>query len=327
MARQNIGNQPFIDHEIESGPIRDAGKITGLRNWTIRFGETDKETRKAGRSPVTMLPASTAIINVYQLDRKIKLHGKKDVSKKGKKGAKAQKPVGLVGGTYGFGLPAVSEEDGYKLNERGYLATEPTEDRSTYNKRVFAWLNKTGRINKGTQPKSGGRRKEVKEEEEIAAEISEDAKRIREERDEAERLVREKRKGEPRYILDAIVKAEKIKTQPTIAYYEQHPDEYARLPPSSGGVLDAGMVDKIKKVIALAKKEGVFVQKKGESPTIIAIQPTMLQPPTAVYIKKSVLSRARKKKMVMSVLKRQMKKPISHGNKKRKVVMKKGGKR
>jgi len=313
MARRNIGNEAFIDHDPESGGIlKGAGKVSGVRNWTIRLGETDKDTRKSGRAPVTMLPASTAIINVYQLYDKIKLGGKKDVTKKGKKSR--QRVVGPEGGVYGWGLPAVREENGVPLNERGYPVSEPGEDKGTFNKRVFAWLNKTGKINKGTKSQFG--KKPVEESINVP---SESAIRIRNERDEADRKVREMHKTNPRWILWDIVKAKKIRTESTPAYYEQHPDEYTRLDPTDENF------ERIKGSIANAERGKILVQKKGEPPTIVAIQRTTLQPPTDFYIRSNVLQ-SRRKKLVRSNVKRSIKNP-SHGSGHKVVMKKKGGKR
>ena len=324
MARKDIGNASVIDEDTGSNIPKGAGKVTGVRNWTLRLGETDKDTRKSGRSPVTMLPARLAIVNVYQLADKIKLGGKKDKSKKGKKGGKTtvapdQTPLYVK---YGYGLPAVSEEDGVELNEKGYPATKPGEDKSSYNKRVFAWANKKGLINKNTQPKPKQKTAAEIAKEEAEKALIDNSKTIREARDKADADVREMNKKQPRWILWDIVKSKKIKTEPTVSYYEQHDEEYERLNPTQENF------DRIKQSIANAERANILKTKQGEPATIIAIMPTQLQPPTAFYIRKNVLQPTpRRKKMMKPVSKRHIKKPISHGNKKRKVVMRKGGKR
>jgi len=330
MARKDIGNAEFIDQDTESAGIpKGAGKVTGVRNWTLRLGERDTDTRKSGRSPVTMLPARLAIVNVYQLDDKIKVGGKRDKSK-GKKGGKKssvpidQTPLYIK---YGYDLPAVKEEDGVALNAKGYPARKPEEDKSTYNKRVFAWANKKGLINKNTQPKAKPKSKEEIEKEKAEQDLIENSKKIRESRDQADALVREMNKKQPRWILWDIVKAKKIKTEPTVSYYEQHKDEYERLDPNEENL------ERIKQSIANAQRANILKTKQGEPATIIAIMPTQLQPPTAFYIRKNVLQpMPRRKKMARTIVKRPLKAtvkkhPVSHGNKRRVVMKKKGGKR
>jgi hypothetical protein len=326
MARRDIGNAEFIDHDTESGIPKGAGKVTGVRNWTLRLGETDKDTRKSGRSPVTMLPARLAIVNVYQLADKIKVGGKKDKAKKGKKGnqtnkAPDQMPLAV---RYGYGLVAVSEEDGVALNENGYPATLPQEDKSTYNKRVFGWLNKTGRMNKNTQTKFGKKSEEQAGKDSTGEAVNDEAKNLREMRDRNDANVRAENAKQPRWILWEIVKANKIKTEPTVSKYENDEVNYSRRDPTAD-------FDKIKRAIANAKKDGRLITKAGQPPNIVAIQPTMLQPPTAFYIKNDI-SESRKRKLMHSKVKRPLKAsvkkhPVSHGNKRRVVMKKKGGKR
>jgi hypothetical protein len=297
MARRDIGNAEFIDHDTESGVPKGSGKVAGVRNWTLRLGETDKDTRKSGRSPVTMLPARLAIVNVYQLDDKIKVGGKRDKTK-GKKGGKKtipqdQTPLYIK---YGYDLPAVREEDGVALNEKGYPARKPDEDKSSYNKRVFAWANKKGLINKNTLPKPKPKTEAEIAKEEAEKKLIDNNKKIREARDQADAAVRAMNVKQPRWILWDIVKAKKIKTEPTVSYYDQHPDDYERLDPTEENL------ERIKKSISNAERANILKTKQGEPATIIAIMPTQLQPPTAFYIRKNVLQPTpRRKKMTRTI--------------------------
>jgi hypothetical protein len=119
--------------------------------------------------------------------------------------------------------------------------------------------------------------------------------RIKDARDAAEQRVKEFRSQQPQYILWDLVKKMKIKTIPTLTKYELDPN-YSR----RDSIED---FDKIMRSIKNMKDDGILPQKTGEPLAIIAIQPTLLNPPRWYYVRNDI-SEGRKKKTVKPKSKR-----------------------
>jgi len=311
--------------------------------WKIRFGEKDSDTRGADRAPVEMLPSRLAIVNVYQLYNKHVLGGvgqkrRYPEPEKGKgkgkgKNADGNKPEKKekTGGTYRWGMEKIKSGTigNVDYDMFGHPMPVEGETRSEYNKRTFAFLNKyngielPGAIYRVITESSKAKKAKQDEANKNNAQRDENLNKTKKEQDEvAEQRLKEERAGNPLYILDKLVKENKIHTEPSYGRYEKNPDYSMRDPNNPNDVID------IKNAIKNAIKEKRLPQKPGQPHAIIAVQTTMSTPPKYYFIRND-LSTSRKRKLILSKVKRPMlkKKPITHGNKRRVVMKKKGGKR
>ena len=134
-------------------------------------------------------------------------------------------------------------------------------------------------------------------------EMAERVRWMRDARDEADRLVREKHSRDPHYILWDLVKKMKIRVEPTLSKYELDPS-YSRRDPIED-------FDKLMGAIKNMRRDGMLPQPKGERPAIVAIQTLLSMPPRWYYVRNDI-SEWRKKKSA---------KPKS----KRKIIKKKKG--
>lgn len=306
--------------------------------WKIRFGEKDSDTRGADRAPVEMLPSRLAIVNVYQLYNKHVTGGvgQKRRYPEPEKGKGKGKNAGGVkqektGGTYRWQkekqLAGTIGDTDYDLF--GHPMPVEGETRSEYNKRTFAFLNKyngvelPGAIYRVITESSKAKKSKQDEANKNNAQRDENLNKTKKEQDEvAEQRLKEERENNPLYVLWKLVRDEKIHTEPSYGKYEKNPDYSMRDPNNPNDVLD------IKNAIKNAIKEKRLPQKPGQPHAIIAVQTTMSMPPKYYFIRND-LSTSRKRKLILSKVKRPMlkKKPITHGNKRRVVMKKKGGKR
>ena len=308
--------------------------------WKIRFGEDDSDTRdnrKGRKSTVTTLSPKLAIVNVYELfnKRSSRLEAKRTAQGVRKKGTgdgktKAPKepkqPKVINPGAYGYRLGPYQEVNGEMLNVSGNPVTIAGEDRKTYNRRVAEWRRKKGLPVSVPTEETTASTKPTQEEEATAAEQKKFKDSFREQQEDAARKLKEKRATEPIYILGGLVKKHGIRTESGIKKYET--------PQSQGGFkeaysqrdpLNANDAERIQRAIANALKEKRLPQPKGQPPAIVAIQPTTSEPPKYYYIRND-LSENRKRKMMAVKAKRPVKN-VSHGNKRKVVMKKKGGKR
>jgi hypothetical protein len=305
--------------------------------WKIRFGEDDSDTRdnrKGRKANVTTLSPKLAIVNVYELHNKrsSRLAAKKaaqGIKKKGT-GQKAprqpkQKKV-INPGSYGYRLDPYQEVNGEMLNVLGNPVTIAGEDRKTYNRRVADWRRKKGLPVNVTPEETPTSTKPTQEEEAAAAEQQTFREDLKQQKEDAARKLKEKQAKEPRYILGALVRKYKINTESGIKRFETPKDkggvkeEYSQRNP-----LDPSDAVKIEKAIMNGIKEKRIPQPKGQPPAIVAIQTTTAEPPKWYYVRND-LSESRKRKMMRVKAKRPMK-SIPHGNKRRVVMKRKGGKR
>lgn len=326
----------------ETYPDMDA--ITS--EWKVRFGETDKDTRDnrvKRKASVTTLVPKLAIVNVYQLINKksrrlAERRGKvKGGSTKSTTQTGERMPKGLRPGAYGFMLPAKEEYDGVLINEYGNPVTRDNEGKHEYNSRVAQWRREHGfagntgheKYVKGEKKPSAGSQSNKKQEQKKTQEQEEaedeERRSFREKhqaaQDEAERLVREKHAKEPRYILweRAKPRALNIYTSPSERFYEIDPNYSMRDPETD--------FDELMRIMSGLQKNKILPRKKDDTknPPIVMIQTSLSQPPRAFFIRNDVSYRRRKGSKVQA--RRLPMKKIPHGNKKRKVVMRKGGKR
>jgi hypothetical protein len=319
--------------------------------WKLRFGETDAQTRGSGRAPVTMLPSRTAIINVYQLVNKMKRGGAAERKWNALSKKKISGGEGSKAGKYRWGLPQTEAGiiDGIKYDTYGNPMAFLGETRKEYNQRTFAFINKYKKlefepvkepvekpVKNKTKPaakpapaKSANKsEKSVNEpptnkqrNEETEAEFDkkhEFQERLRKEQEDADKQLKSARANDPKYKLEREVYNNKILQEPSYGKYANDPAYSERRPIED--------YNSIMKSIDGIKKKKIPFQKptdKNYKPPIIAITPTKAQPPRYYFIKNELIE-SRKRRPMVSKTKRPVKK--LHGNK-RKVVMKKGGKR
>lgn len=333
-----VSNKKGVNYPDAEGVVND----TVSRKWSIRFGETDKDTRgnrSDRKASVTTLTPKLAIVNVYELinkrSRRLAERGRKP---KGSSGTSTgeKKAKGINPGEYGFMLPAVDEYDGVMVNAYGNPVTKDEESRGEYNPRVAKWRrdhNFAGNVGhelyvKGKKPSAesqGNKKQEAKKSQEEEEVEDKDKRKFKEKQqaaqDESERLVAEQRAKQPPYILLSRSDALNVYSSPTESRYEMDP-AYSRRDPEED-------FDFLMRVISGLQKDKILPRKKDDikNPPIVMIQTTKSKsvPPRAFYVRNDISYRRRKGSKVQ--VKRLPMKKIPQGNKKRKVVMRKGGKR
>jgi|WetSurMetagenome_2_1015567.scaffolds.fasta_scaffold07672_2 hypothetical protein len=329
-----VSKRKGVDFPNADGIVDD----TVSRKWSIRFGETDKDTRgnrSDRKASVTTLTPKLAIVNVYELinkrSRRLAERGRKPKGSSGSStGGKATGEKKINPGVYGFMMPAFEEYDGVMINEFGNPVTKDDESRGEYNPRVAKWRRDHGfageqgheKYVKGEKPASTSQGNKSKAQTKTAQEEIEHEERRKqhiasrdEQAEEAERLVKEQRKNDPRYMLASRAKALNIYTTPTNSRYELDTVHYSeRDPLKKGDVLS--LINTMKSLEA--KK--LLPRKQGDIKDlpIVAISSTAGGAPTMYYVRNEFAER--RKKMSKVQTKR-------HGNKRRVVMKKKGGRR
>jgi hypothetical protein len=265
--------------------------------------ETDADTRKSGRREVEVLPASTAIVNVYQLWRK-KVKGgfadKKSAgisqSKKGKKRSSIYVEQSKPQKRY------VSFLTGRYIDEQGNLIQMNGESDIEYEK------------NNRKQHQLAEAAKQAAEQEAINK-TAENIKNIKEQAEFGKTVVAKSNAVSPKgLLLKRLVKDR-------IPYTDDNKRMELDRRYSGRSLGEPDDIIRINRAINNAIKEG----RMGEvPPPIIAVGSRTNSPSTTmtVYVKND-LSESRRKKIIRSKTKR-----LVHGNKKKRVIMKgKGGKR
>lgn len=319
--------------------VHPKGPIAGR----VRFGETDNDTRGSDRKDVTVLPARRTIINVYQLFNKLTAQA----TGKRKQAPMGRPPSGKKSKQEREKTEATQQEekrrtrrskthfydedvywktiDGEKVNTFKLPFKRPGEVQSEYNARAtefarvqqyvkknpdYAGFKLEETVTELNEPGKPARSPPATPEISMGAGIVRSAKEVAKEKVKAIRYDDTTDTGKL-YTLGGIAKAEKIPTQKKVvtdlAYSERNPvDDY----------------DTIRKAINVAKAENKI---RSPTPAIIAVAPLERNPPTAYYIRNDLSYR--RKRHIVSKIKRHVK-PAARISKKRRVVIKrKGGKR
>jgi hypothetical protein len=320
----------------------------GRREWKLSFGETDADTRDKRvnrKASVTTLSPKLAIVNVYQLinKRSRTLHNKRGVVNKGKQGkmgrpsGTGKQPKAVDPGVYGYKLPAQYEGDnGELLNMYGNPITTQDESRHEYNTRVAEWRRQHKldvKPKTGTAPPHGNKSKSPPQSEEPTEAQAEAGVNYKAAEAEAKTKRDAYNATLPNFKLWEIVKSENAQAR---SMGDTRRDGAIRTDPSFGSWKNdkrysqrdpVADYDRLVRAINTLKAERKLKNPtvKGEIPPIVAIQPSTGRPPQWYFVRNDI-SESRKRKMVKVQAKRPVKKLLPHGNK-RKVVMRKGGKR